>query len=217
VSVLAALAVALIVWSVRGVAQRLLAVVLVGSGVALAVGAAFALALYPWTDLPVLGFAIAGGVLVGRRLPPRPMSILVLLAVLAVIDAVQMVALGAGAGPEGAGGAAPASYFYGMLVLDTPWSHSGVGIIDILVIAAMVEHAQRRGFPFAAGAAPGMLGFVAADPVSPLRLARGGTCRPDRGGVRQAADEAHSSMTTARGPSAPSVRVAGDDTDRTRP
>ena len=50
-----------------------------------------------------------------------------------------------------------------MLVLDTPWTHSGVGIIDVLVIAAIVEHARRRGFPFAAGAAPGVLGFVAAD------------------------------------------------------
>ena len=88
---------------------------------------------------------------------------LVLLAVLAVIDAIQMVPLGSGAGPDVAGGAAPAWYFYGMLVLDTPWTHSGVGIIDVLVIAAIVEHARRRGLPFAAGAAPGMLAFVAAD------------------------------------------------------
>ncbi len=162
-SVLAALAVALIVWSMRGVAQTPLAVVLVGSGVALAVGAVLGLALYPWTDLPVLGFAVAGGVLVGRRLPPRPVPMLVLLAILSVIDVIQMVALGSGAGPEATGGSAPASYFYGMLVIDTPWTHSGVGIIDVLVIAAMAEHARRRGLPFAAGAAPGMLGFIAAD------------------------------------------------------
>ena len=69
-SVLAALAVALIAWSVRGVSQKLLAVVLAGSVVALTAGAVLGLALYPWTDLPVLGFAIAGGILVGRRLPP---------------------------------------------------------------------------------------------------------------------------------------------------
>jgi hypothetical protein len=163
VSVLAALAVALIVWSARGVAQKLLAVVLVGSGVALAVGAVLGLALYPWTDLPVLGFAVAGGVLVGRRVPPRPMPMLVLLAVLAVLDTIQIVALGSGAGPEATGGSAPAWYSYGMLVIDTPWTHSSVGIIDVMVIAAMVEHARRRGLPFAAGAAPGMLAFVAAD------------------------------------------------------
>ncbi len=60
-SVLVALAVALIAWSVHGIAQRPLAVVLAGSAVALTAGAALGLALYPWTDLPVLGFAVAGG------------------------------------------------------------------------------------------------------------------------------------------------------------
>jgi hypothetical protein len=163
VSVLAALAVALIAWSVHGVAQRSLAVVLAGSAVALAAGAALGLALYPWTDLPVLGFAVAGGVLVGRRLPPRPMPMLVLLAVLAALDAIQIVAPGPGPSPGATGGAAPAWYFYGMLVIDTAWSHTGVGIFDVLVIAALVEHARRRGLPLPVGAAPGVLAFVATD------------------------------------------------------
>lgn len=162
-SILAALAVAMIAWSVRGIAQRPLAVVFAGSAVALAAGAVLGLALYPWTDLPVLGFAIAGGILVGRRLPPRPMPMLVLLAVLAALDVIQIVASGSGSGPGATGGAAPAWYFYVMLVIDTPWSHTGVGIVDVLVIAAMVEHARRRGLPFAAGAAPGIVAFVAAD------------------------------------------------------
>jgi hypothetical protein len=162
-SILAALAVALIAWSARGVAQRPLAVVLAGSVVALTAGAVLGLALYPWTDLPVLGFAIAGGILVGRRLPPRPMPMLGLLAVLAALDVVQIVASGPGPGPGATGEAAPAWYFYAMLVIDTPWSHTGVGIVDVLVIAAMVEHARRRGLPFAAGAAPGIVAFVAAD------------------------------------------------------
>ena len=162
-SVLAALAVALIAWSVHGVAQRPLAVVLAGSAAALATGAALGLGLYPWTDLPVLGFAVAGGVLVGRRLPPRPMPMLVLLAGLAALDAIQIVAPGPGPSPGATGGAAPAWYFYGMLVIDTASSHTGVGIFDVLLIAAMVEHARRRGLPFAVGAAPGVLAFVAAD------------------------------------------------------
>jgi len=147
VSVLAALAVALIAWSVHGVAQRPLAIVLAGSAVALAAGAVLGLALYPWTNLPVLGFAIAGGILVGRRLPPRPMPMLVLLAVLAALDAIQIVASGPGPGPGSTGGETPAWYFYGMLVIDTAWTHTGVGIFDVLVIAAMVEHARRRGLP----------------------------------------------------------------------
>ena len=161
-SVLAALAVALIAWSVHGVAQRPLAVVLAGSAAALAAGAALGLALYPWTDLPVLGFAVAGGVLVGRRLAPRPMPMLVLLAVLAALDAIQIVAPGPGPGPGATGSAAPAWYFYGMLVIDIAWSHNRVGIFDVVLIAAMVEHARRRGLPFAVGAAPGVLAFVAA-------------------------------------------------------
>jgi len=173
-SVLAALAVALMARSVHGVAQRPLAVVLAGSAAVLAAGAILGLALYPWTDLPVLGFAIAGGILVGRRLPPRPMPMLVLLAVLAALDAVQIVVSGPGPGPGATGGAAPAWYFYGMLVINTAWSHTGVGIFDVLVIAAIVEHARWRGLPFAVAAAPGILAFVAADVVvlvlGPLNL-----------------------------------------------
>ena len=162
-SVLAALAVALIAWSVHGVAQRPLAVALAGSAAALAAGAALGLVIYPWTDLPVLGFAVAGGVLVGRRLTPRPMPMLVLLAVLAALDAIQIVAPGPGPDPGATGSAAPAWYFYGMLVIDIAWSHTRVGIFDVVLIAAMVEHARRRGLPFAVGAAPGVLAFVAAD------------------------------------------------------
>lgn len=162
-SILVALAVAMIAWSVRRVAQRPLAIMFAGSTVALAADAVLGLALYPWTDLPVLGFAITGGILAGRRLPPRPMPMLVLLAVLAALDVIQIVASGPGPGPGATGGAAPAWYFYVMLVIDTPWSHTGVGIVDVLVIAAMVEHARRRGLPFAAGAAPGIVAFVAAD------------------------------------------------------
>lgn len=162
-SILAALAVALIAWSVHGVARRPLAFVLAGSAVALAAGAVLGLVLYPWTNLPVLGFAVAGGVLVGRRLAPRPMPMLVLLVVLAAIDAIQIVVSGPGPGPGATGGATPAWYFYGMLVIDTAWSQTGVGIFDVLVIAAMVEHARRRGLPLVVGAAPGVLAFIAAD------------------------------------------------------
>ena len=161
-SILVALAVAMIAWSVRRVAQGPLAIMFAGSAVALAAGAALGLALYPWTDLPVLGFAVAGGVLVGRRLAPRPMPMLVFLAVLAALDAIQIIAPGPGPGPGATGSAAPAWYFYGMLVIDTAWSHTRVGIFDVLLIAAMVEHARRRGLPFGVGAAPGVLAFVAA-------------------------------------------------------
>jgi hypothetical protein len=163
VSVLAALAVALIAWLIHGVSQRPLAAVLAGSVAALAAGAALGLALYPWTDLPVLGFAVAGGVLVSRRLPPRPVPMLVLLVALAALDAIQIVAQGPGPGPRATGGTAPAWYFYVMLVIDTAGFHTAVGIFDVLVIAAIVEHARRRGLPFAVGAAPGAIAFVAAD------------------------------------------------------
>jgi hypothetical protein len=174
VSVLAALGVALIAWFVDGVAQRALVVVLAASAVALVAGAALGLALYPWTDLPVLGFALAGGVLIGRRLPPRAMPMLVLLAVLAALDVIQMALPGPGPVPGTAGGVRPASYFYAMLVIDIGSSHTAFGIVDALVIAAIVEHARRRALPFALGAAPAIVAFVAADvtvlALGPLNL-----------------------------------------------
>ena len=82
------------------------------------------------------------------------MPMLVLLAVLAALNAIQIVASGPGPGPGATGDAAPASYFYGMLVIDTAWSHTGVGIFDVLVIAAMVEHARRRATRVVAASQP---------------------------------------------------------------
>jgi hypothetical protein len=172
VSILTALAVALLARLLDRVGQWPLAVVLGASAVLLGAGAFLGLALYPWTDLPVVGFALAGGVLVGRRLPPRSMPMFALLAVLAVLDTIQIVVLGSGSGDTG--GATPAWYFYGMLVIDTPWFGTAVGIGDVLLIASIVEHSRRRGLSFAVGAAPGVLAFIAADVlvqvIGPLNL-----------------------------------------------
>jgi hypothetical protein len=174
VSILAAFAVALLARSLVKVASRPLTIVLGASAALLGAGAFLALALYPWTDLPVLGFALAGGVLVGRRLPPRSMPMLELLGVLATLDAIQTLVAGSGSGPPVTSGTTPASYYYGMLVLKTPWFRAAVGVIDMLLIAAIVVHSQRRGLPFVAAAAPGVLAFIAADllvlVVGPINL-----------------------------------------------
>jgi hypothetical protein len=136
--------------------------VLAGSAAALAAGASLGLALYPWTDVPVLGFAIAGGVLLGRSIPPRPVRMFILLGALAALDAIQIVVQGPGPGPRSTNGTPPAWYFYVTLVMNTAWFATAFGIFDVLVIAAVAEHARRRGLPFAVGAAPGVIAFVAA-------------------------------------------------------
>jgi hypothetical protein len=161
VSILVALAVAAGARLLDRVGPRPRAVVLGASAALLGTGAVLGLVLYPWTSLPVLGVALAGGVLVGRGLPPRSMPMFALLAVLAVLDTIQIVVLGSGSGETG--GAPPAWYFYGMLVIDTPWFGTAVGILDLLLIASIVEHSRRRGLSFAVGAAPGVLAFIAAD------------------------------------------------------
>jgi len=60
VSILIALAVAGLGRLLGRVGQRPLALVLGASAVLLGAGAVVGIALYPWTDLPVLGFALAG-------------------------------------------------------------------------------------------------------------------------------------------------------------
>jgi hypothetical protein len=172
VSILVALAVALLARLLDRVGERPLAAILGAAAALLGAGAFLGFALYPWTDLPVLGFALAGGVLVGRRLPPRWMPMFVLLAALAALDTIQIVVLGSGSGETS--GATPAWHVYAMLVIDTPWFGTAIGILDVLLIASIAEHSRRRGLPYAVGAAPGVLAFIAADVlvlvIGPLNL-----------------------------------------------
>jgi len=160
-SVVVALGTGLAAWWLHAARWRPLAVVFAVATLALALGAGLNLALYPWTDLGVVIVALKGGMLVGRVLAARAGPMLILLGLLAVLDTIQLLIPGPGPSPVGA--ARPAPFFYGMLVIGTPLPRFEVGVFDLLLIAAIVEHGRRRRLPLAAVVAPGVIGFVLAD------------------------------------------------------
>lgn len=163
-SILVALVLGFVIQTLGPVNRRPLLAVFAASIVVLAGGAALGLPLYPWTNVPVLGFSVAGGMLIGRALPARGRAMLTLLTIVAVLDLVLVVVFGSSA-PAAAGtsGPPPTAWYYGMLVLDTPWSHSEIGALDLLLVAAVIEHGRRRGLPPLAALIPGPLGFLYAD------------------------------------------------------
>lgn len=160
-----ALLVAMAAWVARGFAAVWLALLCLAAAVALALGAAAGLDLHPWTDAPVAVFALTGGSLLGRLVPARARPMLALLAVLAAFDTIQLIAPSPVSGPA-APTAHPALYWYGMFVLDGPWGHAAVGAFDLLLVAALVTHTERRGLPLLVAAAPGALAFGLAEVVT---------------------------------------------------
>lgn len=161
-SIVLALFAALAAWAVRGLGSVWLALLCLVGAIALAVGAASGLDLHPGTDAPVAVFALTGGCLLGRLVPARARPMLALLVLLAALDAVQLVAPGPASGPASPT-AHPAWYWYGMFALDGPWGHTVLGVFDLLLVAALATHAERRGLPLLVAAAPGVLAFVLAD------------------------------------------------------
>jgi hypothetical protein len=164
VSILVAIILGLAVWPLRSVGRRTMLSAFAALVAILAAGVALGLSVHPWTNIPVAGFALAGGVLVGRGVPPRARAMLPVLACLAAFDVVQVVLIGSAApGEAGPSGPPSAAWYYGMLVLDTPWTHSEIGVFDLLLVAAVAEHGRRRGLPPIAALTPGPLGFLYAN------------------------------------------------------
>ena len=147
----------------RRVGWRPLAMGACSSAAVLAAGAAAGLHLFPWTDLPVTIFALSAGTLLGRAVRPRPLPMAVVLAVLSGLDSIQLLA--ASGAP---GGGSSASFYYGMLVISTPWHRTAIGVADLLLITAMSEHWQRRGAHFPLALAGGLLGLALADGFAAL-------------------------------------------------
>jgi len=165
-SVVLAIVVALAAWWLHGLRTRPLVAAALVFAAALATGAGFGLALYPLTDVPVLGFALATGLLVGRALPPKARAMFVLLAALAALDSIQIVAAGPGGSSSGtSSGGDPAWYYYSMFLATMPWGRAGIGIFDLLLIAAIAEHGRARALPVVAAIVPGAIGLVVADLV----------------------------------------------------
>jgi hypothetical protein len=152
----------LLPWVFVRVRSWQLAVALVVPIVFGAVGLAAGLNLYPWTDLAVAAIAAGGGILVGRAVPPRFRSMMLLLLVLAILDTAQILA----AAPSSAGhDQRPAGQYYVMFVVATSLANNAIGIFDLLVITAMAEHWRRREAGPVIAVAPGLVGLLITYPA----------------------------------------------------
>ena len=158
-----ALASAASAWLLRPVSSRVLLPVTVLAASVLAAGAALSLPLYPWTNLPVLVFAVAGGVVLGRRLPARARPALVGLALLSLADLI-LNGLPAPLPPESMPRPAPVPpLLYGNVVIRWPdGDRFMLGVLDLLICAAPAVHWHRRGASPAVAFLPGPAAMVLA-------------------------------------------------------
>src|SRR5438105_8539181 len=131
------------------------------------VGAIVGVSLYPLSDVVVLAFALAGGILLGRALPPRFRPFFLFLIALSVLDFVQ-VALTSGPAP---GPSIPSSGLNPHLIwvnfrIGLPGGHFNIGFVDLLLITAMSEYFRRRDQRFVIGLLPGLIGVALAEIVA---------------------------------------------------
>lgn len=161
-SILVAILLSLAVWGLHRLRSLLLVVGLVGALVVAFVALTLRPSTSPITNLVVLVVAVTAGMLLGRLVPARAMPMLTLLAALAVADVVW-VGLTLGFGPEVTNAARDGWWAYTMLAFDTPWTRTSLGIGDLLLIAAIVEHARRRGRSLAMAATAAALGLLLAN------------------------------------------------------
>lgn len=141
-------------WVLRRVSWAALAIGLGASIIAAAAGILAGARLYPLTDLIPALLAICGGVLLGRIVPPRFRPMAILVAVVAAADSIQALAA--------SNDSRPASYYYAMFILTTPFGRAAIGFADLLVVTALAEHYRRRGSNYWVAAAPGFVGLALA-------------------------------------------------------
>lgn len=161
-SILLALACSTVTWLLHRLRRLPLALGL-AVGIVMMASGAFLSVAYPWSNILVLLVALTAGMLLGRGIAARPIPLLLLLSILSALDIVQVV-LRSGAPAPGQGAAdSPAWLLYLNFTL---WLASGrfnLGIIDLLLVAAMTEHWLRRGGSIPLSFSPGLFGFVLAD------------------------------------------------------
>lgn len=128
-------------WWLRGVTRWLPGAVLALGLAAATAGTVAGVDAYPWSNLVVLAVAIAGGVLLGRGIPARPRPMFFLLVVLAALDAAQLLFVG------GTGGD-PSGSWFSLLVRGSEGNLLQIGVVDLVIVAAMAVHGARRGLGF---------------------------------------------------------------------
>ena len=124
------------------------------------VGAVRDLPLSAVTDLMVLVVAWSGGLLLGRGVPARFGSFLLLLLCFSVVDVLQAVG-GYPVAPHTAGNASP--LIWASFHLALPSGPFAINVVDLLLLTALAEHWHRRGASYWIALLPGVLGFLLAD------------------------------------------------------
>lgn len=135
------------------------------------VGTVVGLALFPYSDLVVLGVAVAGGVALGRALPARFRPVLILLVVPSVIDLLQVAAF---AGPPTSSRATPAAspdphlIWLNFRLLLPDGGHFNIGLADLLLVVALAENFRRSRDPWPVAAMPGAVGLSAGTLIASI-------------------------------------------------
>jgi hypothetical protein len=122
-------------WATMSVPQRVLAATLALAVALIVVGTGVGADLRGGEAALVLLFAVSGGALLGRLLPPRAMAMAVLLGVLSVLDIIWIAS-------GGSAGDIPDDYAnFTMRVGDVSGT---LGTLDVLLAAAVAAHWQAR-------------------------------------------------------------------------
>ena len=165
-------------WPMTRFQTRWLAIAAVPFLIVMIIGAVAGLAIYPYSDVFVAGFALLAGVGLGRVIPPRFRPFLLLLSVLSVLDVAQNFVSGV-ATPTAPPSAAPDPHFVWFNVrFPLPSGHFNIGFADVILIAGMSENLRRRSASVALMLLPGVIGIslgealLATLPTSPPDLAR---------------------------------------------
>lgn len=160
IGVVVAAACGLAAWLTSRLTTRSIAILAVPFLVVVVAGVAFGLPLYPASDLFVGAVSILGGVALGRAMPPRFRTFLILLAIFSVLDVAQNIAF---SGPSPSGpttNSTPDPHLIWLNVrLSLPTGHFNIGFADLVLIAAATENLRRRGAGMALSLLPGVIGI----------------------------------------------------------
>lgn len=131
--------------------SRVLATMFASAVVLIALGVVVEADLGGWEAALVLAFAVSGGALAGRLLPPRAMPMAFLLGVVSVLDIVWIAS-------GGSAGADLGDYMN--LTVRIGETSGTLGTFDVLLAATVATHWQARGSSLALAVLAAPLGMV---------------------------------------------------------
>ncbi len=159
--VLALLCIA-IPWGTRQVKTWQVIVVFVIALVLWVLGAAFSLGWYPWTNIVDVLVAVGAGMLLGRVIPAKFWPFLIFLLVMSILDVTQVVLTAHPSTTVAPNASVPAGQLYANFFLQLPWGKYGIGIFDLLILAAIGVYWRRRNGEFLVAFAGIAIGLIVA-------------------------------------------------------